>query len=102
MSVPASLSETTSGNDAIGQPYTVTTSWVAIPQGALASIDTLIVKNTDAAHFIQIAGANDGSKLLCKIGAGRTDLIHPDPSHTTLYWKADTASVNVVYIAVEP
>lgn len=96
-----SLSETSSGTDAIGQPYTVTTSWVAIPLGALASFKKLMIHNTDAANFIQVAIDGSGTNKILKITAGDANLITPDPSQT-LYWKADTASVVCLMTAVEP
>ena len=96
-----SLSETTSGTDAIAQPYTVTTSWVAIPLGALASFKKLMIRNTDAANFIQVAIDGSGTNKILKIVAGDANLFTPDPTQT-LYWKADTASVLCTITATEP
>lgn len=96
-----SLSETISGTDYYAKAWTVTTSWTAIPLDALASFDLIMIKNTDATNYVQIATANTGSQIFAKLTAGRGIFICPDPS-ATLYWRANSASCVCNVTATEP
>jgi len=96
-----SLNETLAGTDYYAKAWTVTTSWVAIPLDALASFDLIMVKNTDATNYVQIATANDSSHIFAKLTAGRAMFIPADPS-ATLYWRANTASCVCNVTATEP
>ena len=96
-----SLSETLAGSKYYAKPLTVTTSWTAIPLDVLGSFDLLLIKNTDATNYVQIATANTGSQIFAKLTPGRASFICPDPS-ATLYWKANSASCICNVTAVEP
>lgn len=96
-----SLNEDLSGTDFQGQSYTVTTSWTAVPLGALASFDLVFIKNTDSTNYVQLAIDNASAKIFAKLTAGRGAFIPLDPS-ATLYWRANTASCVCNLTATEP
>lgn len=95
------LNETLSGSDYYSQPYTVTTSWTAIPFDTLASFDLLFIQNTDSTNYVELATANDGTHKFAKLTSGRAAFIS-DPSASTLYWKANSASCICNVVATEP
>ena len=97
----ASLSETLAGTDYYAKSWTVTTSWTAIPLDALASFDLLMIKNTDATNYVELATANDGTHKFAKPTPGRVVFLS-DPSASTLYWKANAASCVCNVTATEP
>jgi len=96
-----SLSEDLAGTDYYAKSWVVTTAWTAIPLDALSSFNLLMVKNTDGTNYIQLATANDGTHIFCKLTAGRGCFFPPD-SAATLYWRANTASCVVNVTATEP
>lgn len=96
-----SLIETLAGTDYYAKSWTVTTSWTAIPLDALASFDLLMIKNTDATNYVELATANDGTHKFSKLTPGRATFIS-DPSASTLYWKANAASCVCNVTATEP
>jgi len=96
-----SLSEDLSGTDYYAKSWTVTTSWVAIPLDALASFDLIMVKNTDATNYVELATANDGTHKFAKLTPGRACFL-PVNSASTLYWKANAASCVCGVTATEP
>jgi hypothetical protein len=95
------LTENLSGTDYYAKSWVVTTSWTAIPLDALASFDLLMVKNTDATNYLQVATANDGTHIFARLTSGRALLLPPETG-ATLYWRANTAACVANVTATEP
>lgn len=82
--------------------FTATTSWVALDIDTLSDIDELWLVNLDATNYVQLAIANDGTKIMSRLKAsGYPIRFTPEPSQTW-YVKADTGSCKCVLFAVEP
>jgi hypothetical protein len=96
-----SLTENLTGSNYYGKPVTVTTSWTAVPLDLLGSFDLLMVKNTDATNYVELATANDGTHKFAKLTPGRA-VFFPPNSASTIYWKANVASCVCNVVATEP
>jgi hypothetical protein len=95
-----SFAEDLTGTDYDARPYTAPTSWTAIPLGSLGDLKMVLIQNTDATNYVQIALDNAGANKIAKIPAGQANFITPDPS-ATLYIKANAASVVVNLVMSE-
>lgn len=97
----ASKSETPASADNVMQVQSVGTgSWVALDVGNCSPADMIAVINNDGTNYVQLATANDGTKIFARIGAGRFALF-PQDSGVTIYVKANTATCSVVVAACE-
>lgn len=99
--VQKSASYDFSGNNFTGALLVATTSYVAIPLGALASFERVAILNNDSTNAIEIAGSATPGEMVISIKAGEVNYFTPK-STTTLYIKAITASVNYLLVACEP
>lgn len=59
----------------------------------------VMIKNLDAANFVEIGGDSGLTVFKLKILAGKTIVI--SPSSATAYAKADTAGVSILVVAIE-
>lgn len=95
-----SLSEDLSGADYYCETVLVPTTWTAISLNNLASLDILMIHNTDDTNYIELASDAAGAHKFSKVAAGRANLI--SPSGNTIYAKANTAACLINVTATEP
>jgi hypothetical protein len=94
----ASSSVTQSGTGALFQTQSIGTSSEALNLGDLANVGGgLLIKNTDETNYVEIDAVNTFNSFPQKILAGRTILLAPQT--TTIYAKANTASVAITIAA---
>jgi hypothetical protein len=102
LSVQVNLTETPAGLKFIGEPQSIATgAWTAIALGSLASFDLLMLKNLDAANYIQVALDNAGAKIFGKLAAGR-GMVWPVEPGATIYAQANTAACLLMVLGTEP
>ena len=87
------------GTNFVGTVISATTSWVAIPLGALASFERMMIVNQDQTNYISVALDNAGTNTFAKILPGEG--IYLTPSTSTLYIKANTAACDYQLCATE-
>ena len=96
------LSETPAGTHFNGALQSFAAgAWNAIPLGPCTSFDLLLLKNTDALNYIEVALDNAGAKIFSKLTAGR-GLVFPVEPGATIYIRANTAAVVVMVLGSEP
>lgn len=96
------LTETTAGVNFLGTSQSITTvAWTAIGKGNCANLDLVFIKNMDAANYVQLATANDGSHIFSRLKAGR-GAAFPVESAVTIYSKATGGICVVEVIGAEP
>jgi len=101
LGISASKNEDLSGTNAQGQIQTIPTAWTAVDVSLLASVDLICVRNNDATNYVQLAIANDGTKIFGRLLPGRACYL-PLEVGAVLYAKANTASCDLQVVAVEP
>ena len=90
-----------SGSELVGAVLEATTSYVAIPLGALASFERIYLQNLDATNYVQIAGSATPAELIIKLLAGEAVYFTP-LSTCTLFIKANGSAVKYIIVACEP
>jgi len=95
-SVSFSSNPDQAGTGRIGKIVTVTTSWVELDLTAVVP-GWVLVKNTDATNFIEIAEDDVGAHKFGKLLAGESMLWRKNGK---LYVKADTASCDAFVVAL--
>jgi hypothetical protein len=91
--VNKSYTRTAAGDKAVFQTQDITTaSWQAINFGLLATTDIVVLVNTDASNYVQLALDNAGVNIFARLRAGQVLPIPMDPGVTALYAKANTAT----------
>lgn len=90
---------TQSGAENFGGTQLIATSATAIELGAISTIGHLYIENADSANYVEIDSANTFDKFPQKIRAGKGIFLAPQT--TTIYAKANTASVLIRVVAAE-
>lgn len=99
--VSAGVNETPAGTNALVEQQSVGTgSWAALNVGLCSPADWIAVLNTDPTNYVQVALANDGTKIFGKLKAGRPMILPQDPT-ATFYVKANTAACVLLVGAAE-
>jgi hypothetical protein len=97
-----SLNENLAGdNYEAGTQSVGTGAWEAVSLGDCSSADLMAIKNNDDTNYVQLATANDGTKIFAKLTPGRVCFVPVDPT-ATIYAKANTAAVEIQKVIVEP
>lgn len=76
---------------------TATTSWTQLTLTDVAP-GWMAIKNDDATNFMEVSGAADGSGFKAKLLPGE---FFPFRKNSSIYVKADTASVNYTVVALD-
>jgi hypothetical protein len=84
------------------ETQTIATSATALAIGTqIVTLGYLMIKNTDATNYVDIATDDAMAHLIATIKPGKCAYI-PSPGGTTALWaKANTAAVQIVFLAVE-
>src|ERR1017187_8072394 len=82
LAVQVNLTETPAGTHLLGELQSIATGWTAIALGPCSSFDLLMLKNTDAINYVEVALANDGTKIFGKLTAGRGMVWPVEPGAT--------------------
>lgn len=87
------------GTHMINNVQSVGTSWEQMVIGDVSGAGFVYVKNLDATNYVEVALANDGTKIFQKILPGEATLIKAETD--TMYLQANGADCDVEIAAVE-
>lgn len=89
-----------SGNDMIQATQTIGTTSELVDFGDITGAPQMVlIQNLDSTNYIEIGGDSGLTVFTIKIPAGKTTIF--TASTATIYAKANTASVNVLIVALE-
>ena len=89
-----------SGNDMMQATQTIGTTAELVDFADITGAPQMVmIQNLDSTNYIELGGDSGLTVYKTKIAAGQTTLF--TPSSATLYAKANTASVNVLVVAIE-
>lgn len=92
--------QTMAGEDMMQETVPSTTSAALFTWGGITGVPAaVLIKNLDSTNYVEIGGDSGLTVFKLKLLAGKSILI--TPSSATMYHKANTASCQLLVVAVE-